>query len=277
MITKAMAAGLAASLLLAGPQAAFAQVPANPQTGAVKVSAVDAKFMVSAAQSDMTEIKTSQLALDKSQNEAVRKYAEEMIAEHTKSSSELKPLADRKSVTLPANLNPKQQALYNKLSGLSGEAFDKAYLQGQTVAHADTAALFKNYLRTGKDAEAKQFARKVMPVVQGHLADARELSAGRVARSPGGAMGNMNQSSGMGNMNQPSGAGNMNQPGSTGSDNSMNRPGGSMQPSDSSTSPTNNPSMTNSTGRTDIPGSSQTGNTKDSPYPKDQMPKTQPK
>lgn len=249
---KTIAATLAASLLLAGTPAVFAQKAMNPQTGQVKVSPVDAKFMVQAAQSDMTEIKTSQLALDKSQNSAVRDFAQRMIDEHTKSSSELKPIAERKNVTLAAELAPKQQALYDKLSGLSGEQFDRAYMQGQQKAHSDTEALFSRYLRTGRDADPKAFARKVLPVVQKHERMAADISSGRVAGSMDKSM-----------MNKPM------TPNSSGTEPAAttNRTGPAMgSPTDNQTT---NPAST-------PPASNQTNNTKDRPYPDNATP-TEPK
>ena len=100
------------------------------------LSTTDRQFVVKAAQSDMTEIKTSQLALNRSQNSQVRQFAQEMIQQHNESSSKLKPLAARKGVALPKDLGAENQALLVKLTTLSGTRFDQAYMDGQAKAHS---------------------------------------------------------------------------------------------------------------------------------------------
>ncbi|MBC7972692.1 MAG: DUF4142 domain-containing protein [Verrucomicrobia bacterium] len=151
------------------------------QSGDRKASlnAVDRQFVMKAAQSDMTEIQTSQLALKRSQNPQVRQYAQEMIREHTKSSNKLKPLVSKKGVTLPTSLGAENQALLTKLMKLSGAQFDQAYMSGQAKAHAKTQAVYQTELKQGQDTDVKAFASEVLPVVTAHLRMAQSMVAGR--------------------------------------------------------------------------------------------------
>lgn len=142
-------------------------------------SAVDTQFMIKAAQSDQTEIQTSQLALQRSRNPEVRQYAERMITEHTASSKRLMPIAMQKKVTLPKDVGPANKPLLNQLARLSGTQFDKAYIAGQAQAHAKTQAEFQRYLREGRDPQLRAFATQVLPIVQGHLKTAQSLVAKR--------------------------------------------------------------------------------------------------
>jgi putative membrane protein len=142
------------------------------------LSAVDRQFMMKAAQSDMTEIKTSQLALSRSKNPQVRQFAQQMIQQHTQSSSKLKPLAAQKGVTLPKDLG-ENQALLTQLTKLSGTQFDQAYMGGQVKAHSKTQALYQKELQQGKDPAVKAFASQILPVVTAHLNMAQNMVAGR--------------------------------------------------------------------------------------------------
>lgn len=67
--------------------------PASTRATRSSLSAIGQQFVQKAAQSDITEIKTSQLALQRSHNPQVKQFAQMMIREHTQSSSKLKPLA----------------------------------------------------------------------------------------------------------------------------------------------------------------------------------------
>lgn len=73
---------------LFGAAALLLTVGANAQSDA------DKKFLAAASQSDVNEIKLSQLAEAKATNPAVKAFAQKMVAEHTKMSASMKPFAD---------------------------------------------------------------------------------------------------------------------------------------------------------------------------------------
>jgi putative membrane protein len=143
------------------------------------LNTVDRQFAMKAAQSDLTEIKTSQLALSRSQNPQVLKYAREMIQAHTDSTNKLKPIAARLGLTMPTTLGAENQAFYDRLSRLSGTQFDSAYKTGQASAHARTQAVFQTELKQGQNSDLKAFANEILPVVAMHLQMAKSLTAMR--------------------------------------------------------------------------------------------------
>ncbi len=145
----------------------------NTQTSGKKNS--DSKFMMAAATSDMNEIGLSQQALSKSTNEEVKKLAQMMIDDHTKSSEELKPIAASKGVTLPAEMDSKHKSAMEKMSAMSGMEFDMAYVKMMVKDHEKAVALHQKEANSGKDAEAKAFAAKTLPVVQMHLDMSRSM------------------------------------------------------------------------------------------------------
>ncbi|MBW4539217.1 MAG: DUF4142 domain-containing protein [Myxacorys chilensis ATA2-1-KO14] len=156
--------------------------PAKPATPGSRVSPaatrdIDTKFAIKAAQSDQTEIQTSQLALQKSTNPNVRQYAERMIRDHTTSSQRLMPVAMKKGITLPKDVGPLNRPLLTELSQLSGADFDRAYIVGQVRGHAGTQAEYQTYLREGRDANLKALANQFLPIVSDHLEMAQNMAA----------------------------------------------------------------------------------------------------
>ena len=135
----------------------------------------DSKFMMTLATGGMNEIGLSQTALAKSSNEDVKKFAQMMIDDHTKAGDELKTLAASKNVTLPMEMDAKHKAMDQKLSGMSGSAFDMEYMKTMVKDHEKTVALLKKESTSGKDAEAKTFAANLLPTVQGHLDMAKSM------------------------------------------------------------------------------------------------------
>ena len=155
----------------------FAQNTTNSnsktQTSGEKNS--DSKYMMMAATSDMNDIGLSQQALSKSTNEDVKKLAQMMIDDHTKSSEELKPIAASKGVVLPTEMDSKHKSAMEKMSSMSGMEFDMAYVKMMVKDHEKAVALHQKEASSGKDAEAKAFAAKTLPVVQMHLDMSRKL------------------------------------------------------------------------------------------------------
>lgn len=138
------------------------------------------EFMSQAAQSDMTEIQSSRLALQRSQNRNVRSFANRMIQQHEQSTRILKQIASSKGVTLPKYISDQQdKSLLNQLSRLHGKNFDQAYMQGQVQAHQRTLAEFQKYQQYGQDPQLKAFANRIEPIVAQHLQMAQSMIATR--------------------------------------------------------------------------------------------------
>jgi len=53
--------------------------------------------------------------------------------------------------------------------GLSGDDFDRTYIEWQILSHKDAVALFKTESETGDDKDARQFATDTLPTLQLHL------------------------------------------------------------------------------------------------------------
>jgi len=126
-------------------------------------------FMTEAAKGGMAEVELSRVATTKSQNAEVKKFANQMIQDHTNANTELKQLAGKKTVTLPTDLDAEHKALKDKLSGLSGAEFDREYVNAMVADHEKSVNLFKTQADGGTDADAKAFAAKTLPKLQAHL------------------------------------------------------------------------------------------------------------
>ena len=129
----------------------------------------DTDFMTKAAQGGMAEVEIGKLAATKAQSPEVRQFAQKMVADHTKANDELKVLAGEKNFSMPVRLNAKHQSVIDRLNGLSGAEFDKAYVEAMVADHEETVALFKSEAEVGKDADVKGWAGKTLPNLQMHL------------------------------------------------------------------------------------------------------------
>jgi len=134
-----------------------------------------AEFAKMAAASNMFEIKSSELALTQSSDEATKKFAEHMIADHTKAGQEMMPAAKADKVEVPEKLDPEHQAKLDALKAADKSAFDKMYRAEQLKAHETAVALFSAYAKNGEKGELKTFAAKTLPTLEEHLAEVQKM------------------------------------------------------------------------------------------------------
>lgn len=168
--------GLAAALCLLPARAALAQ----PTAAAVN----DQLFAMAAAEGGMAEVTTAQMALQRSKNEEVRRFAQELINDHTQANQELKTVASTRRISLPPTPGIRDQAAADRLNGLQGAEFDREFCKLQLVAHMDAVALFEAEASRGRDAELKGFASRIVPKLKQHLEMARRLAGEPGASGP---------------------------------------------------------------------------------------------
>ncbi len=136
-----------------------------------------ATFVEKAAQGGMTEVQASKLALQKSKNEDVKSFANHMVNDHTQASNDLKSVAGKSSLSVPADLDAYHKAAIAKLSSKSGAEFDRAYAEQMTKDHDKTVALFKNASdASGVNADLQAFAKKTLPTLEKHDQLAMQLN-----------------------------------------------------------------------------------------------------
>ncbi|MCU1279604.1 MAG: outer membrane protein [bacterium] len=128
----------------------------------------DKTFVDKAAVGGMAEVKLSTLAMDKGQSTEVKQFARKMVEDHSKANMELKQIADKKNLAMPAKLDDKHQMVYDKLAKLDGADFDKEYMRAMAMDHDDAVKLFKQQSESGHDPELKTFAMKTLPTIQKH-------------------------------------------------------------------------------------------------------------
>ncbi len=142
-----------------------------------KEGSLDQKFIDAATSGGMFEVKSSELAQDHATNDAVKKFAKQMVNDHSKANKELTDLLSKKGVSAP-KMREQDQANIDKLSKLKGADFDRQYGTMQLAAHKEAVALFEEEAQHGKDADLKAFADKTLPTLREHLKHATETFGG---------------------------------------------------------------------------------------------------
>jgi putative membrane protein len=132
-------------------------------------SGADSRFAKAAAQGGITEVTLGKLASEKASDPAVKAFGQQMVDDHGAANEKLKAIGQQESMDLPGDMDIQQKAMYAKLKGLSGSAFDKAYVSGMVKDHEGDVRDFSREASAGSDPKIKQFAADTLPVIKGHL------------------------------------------------------------------------------------------------------------
>ena len=148
------------------------------QTNAMQNAASDRTFVMKAAIGGMAEVKMGELASSKGSSEAVKSFGQRMVTDHTKANDELKEVAAKQKYDIPTSLDAKHQATYDRLSKLSGAAFDRAYAREMVKDHDEDVKEFQTESQNGKDSAVRDFATKTLPTLQEHQKMAHDMEKG---------------------------------------------------------------------------------------------------
>ena len=148
-------------------------------TGSRAAALTAAAFARTAAMSDLYEMEASRLAEQRSQNAQVKQFAQHMIRDHGKTTSELKGMLPQlqgvSASQMPTSLDQQHQALVQQLQGAQGAQFDRVYAQQQVQSHQTAVGMFRSYAQSGDDARLKQWASQTLPSLEEHLRQAQQL------------------------------------------------------------------------------------------------------
>lgn len=165
---------------LPSPIANNTAVPAGSNTSNANYAntlTAEESFWTTAADAGMAEVEMGRLASQKAQNPEVKKFAQMMVAEHTKANNELKAIAAKQKITLPTEIGPRHRSTMDALNQLSGTEFDREYVQAMVDDHEADVQLFEDQAEDQADAQAQAFAAKTLPVLRKHLEAIKAIQA----------------------------------------------------------------------------------------------------
>ena len=143
----------------------------------------DAQIASIVVTANQVDIDAGQLAASKASNEEVKKFAQQMVTDHTGVNKQATELVTKLHVT-PQD-NPTSQSLKTggekniaNLKTLSGSTFDKAYIAQEVTYHELVLnAVDKTLIPNAQNADLKALLVKVRPAFVAHLEHAKQIQA----------------------------------------------------------------------------------------------------
>lgn len=156
------------------------------ETTTVDTAAADAEaavregqeFVNAAGQAGVVEIRTSEMALERSKNAEVKTFAQKIIDDHKAADEKLKAAASAAALAPPpTTLDDFHMRRINDLIETDGdEDFDADYMALQVDAHNDAIKVLEDYSKdTNAISQLKMFADETLPTLVAHKADAERI------------------------------------------------------------------------------------------------------
>jgi putative membrane protein len=168
---KSILLSLSSLLVMGLVPAALAATPNDAQIAAIVVAA------------NTVDVDAGKLAQAKARNKEVRAFAQRMVADHTGVNQQAVALVQKLHVTPEENDTSKSlrqggDTTMTRLKGLSGKAFDKAYVDNEVSYHQTVIdALDKTLIPSASNSELKGLLVKVRPAFVAHLEHAKQIQA----------------------------------------------------------------------------------------------------
>jgi putative membrane protein len=141
------------------------------------ISAAD--FTKKAGASGAAEVEMGKLGAAKATNAEVKAFAQKMVADHTKANKELMAAAKAKGLEVPTDPGLMHKGMKEKFERQSADDdFNEDFMEQMVRDHKDAVELFQTAANdTTLDPDLRALAKKTLPTLEQHLADATKLEA----------------------------------------------------------------------------------------------------
>lgn len=154
------------------------------RAAAVTVNAQDRAYLAANAQTNLAELATAKIALQRSASSTVRGLASMITADHEKAQAELKRVAATVAVTLPTSPSGEQVTQAKRLAVIGGDSFDASYLLAQARGHLASIENTEREIISGSDPDVIAYAAGYLPVAEKHLTMVDQAIVAEHAQGP---------------------------------------------------------------------------------------------
>ena len=157
------------------PSIGFAVALMGSIVGASAKEPPGQKFIAQAIEGNLAEAALGQLAQQKGASDGVRRFGQQLTADHTAANQRATAVASQMGATPPTEPNKKQKATYDRLAKLSGDAFDRQFVKHMVDDHKKNIADYRKAAKKPND-PAAGYANETLPTLQQHLQTAQSLA-----------------------------------------------------------------------------------------------------
>jgi len=147
------------------------------QAATATVSKADRYFLSSAATMDMTGAHAGQMAANQASASEVKDFARMLVQDDSDAFGHLAEVAAKVGVQIPRGINSGRIPSLEGLFALKGTQFDRQFARDEARAETRALAAFRHEAKYGQNADVKQYATKMIPVIENDLKRAQQCVA----------------------------------------------------------------------------------------------------
>jgi len=136
----------------------------------------DKRFAKDEALNAMVAVELGKLAAQKAYRDDIKELGQKIVDDRAKANDQLKDVASKENIPIAEALDSKRQSRVDKISKLSGEDFDKAYVKEELKDHEAEVRDFSAEAQSGADSNLKAFASNMLPTLQQELDQVKNLN-----------------------------------------------------------------------------------------------------
>ena len=159
---------------------AFVTLATLIYSSGLAVAATQQAFITRAMQTNLAEVQVGKLAQEKGASQQAKSLGQMLTNDHQANQQKAERIAKQIGVTPPTSPGAMQKSDYDRLSKLSGAAFDRRFAAMMVEGHRKAISEFRREARM-KDAVG-EYAKQTLPTLEKHLREAERLEHhGRIA------------------------------------------------------------------------------------------------
>jgi putative membrane protein len=136
--------------------------------------AIDTAFLTDAMKGDNSEVALGKIAQAKGSTQGVKDLGTMLVNDHGAHKQQVAALAQQAGATVTDDVTDDAKALMTKLNGLSGSAFDKAFIDAAVEDHQKDIAKYEAQAKSA-DPQTAALANQTLPTLRKHLDTAQGL------------------------------------------------------------------------------------------------------
>jgi len=182
LTAAALAAGVSFAAMPAGAADSGTMLPNASKTPTTAPAMAETKvdtatFVKKVPSANEFEIQSSQMALQKASADDVKKFAQQMIDDHTKAGEQLAEAAKGQDLAtaLPTGVDAAHDQRLQDLANATEQDFDRLYMRTQVEAHTAALKLQQDYSSFGGNPALKAIATQLVPIIKRHLDQAQSI------------------------------------------------------------------------------------------------------
>jgi len=134
------------------------------------------QFVAKVIDCNLTEKDLAERAVKNAQSADVRRFAEQLVKDHTKMNEDALALAREMKLGVASAVSKEHKEALVKLTAAKGADFDREFVRFMVDSHEKTVKMLEANAKSNDSPQARKLAAGALPTVREHLEEARKLS-----------------------------------------------------------------------------------------------------